>query len=243
MTIKNYILDKNVFPHEEGDIRVYLDENGQNVTGQIHVYYDTGEIAAIFEVEKGKKNGKYTEFYKNKNIKSKCHFLDGHEIGITKEFYETGNIQYIIDRRFELDTGVTVIREYYENGNLKYSEDNNKLRNCRIISSYDETGTLKYDFFITNKEYELKQEYYSNGKLKRKNYFIIGTNSETGAEVLIPHGLEELYYENGQIFTEREYRYGNLNGVEKQYYEDGKLKSETVYNGGEQISTKFYNKN
>jgi antitoxin component YwqK of YwqJK toxin-antitoxin module len=69
MTIKNYILDKNVFPHEEGDIRVYLDEDGKNITGQISVYYDTGEMAAIFEVEKGKKNGKYTEFYKNNTIK------------------------------------------------------------------------------------------------------------------------------------------------------------------------------
>ncbi len=58
------------------------------------------------------------------------------------------------------------------------------------------------------------------------------------------NGIYKSYYENGQLKTEENYKYGKLEGVAKAYDESGKPKMEINYkNGIREGVVKFYNKN
>jgi antitoxin component YwqK of YwqJK toxin-antitoxin module len=51
------------------------------------------------------------------------------------------------------------------------------------------------------------------------------------------------YYENGQLYLDRTYKDGKLEGIWKSYYENGQLNYERNYKEGELISQKCWDEN
>lgn len=46
------------------------------------------------------------------------------------------------------------------------------------------------------------------------------------------HGVEKLYFENGELASEIPYVEGKMHGVAKYYFEDGNLEEEILYENG-----------
>jgi len=69
--------------------------------------------------------------------------------------------------------------------------------------------------------------YYNDNKETAKEYF-----EEKGGKVItgkLPDGTARIYFENGALEAEENYRNNKLNGSFKLYYDNGKLKEETSY--------------
>jgi hypothetical protein len=77
------------------------------------------------------------------------------------------------------------------------------------------------------------EKFYSNGKLKsRINY---QPKSDGGGQ----HGLDEYYFDNGQLQWKFNYKDGLLDGLQEWYHEDGQLKAERNYKDGRLLPLEF----
>ena len=59
-----------------------------------------------------------------------------------------------------------------------------------------------------------------------------------------PHGLQEYYYENGQLEYKANYKDGEWDGPQESYYENGQLESKETYKDGELLGfCEYYSEN
>ena len=98
------------------------------------------------DIVNGVKEGKGTEFYKNKNKRYEGYFKNGNHHGNGKE--------------------------YYDNGKIKYEgEFNNNKYDIKGIE-YDENGQIIYDGEFKNGKYHGKGKLYRNGKIIYEGDFV-----------------------------------------------------------------------
>ena len=94
---------------------------------------------------------------------------------------------------------------------------------------------LNSQFLIYGQVDSLK-EYYHNPELKIKEYDNVHNHER--------EGLVRVYYNNGQLESEKNYRYGKINGFVKSYHDNGQLASEGAYKDNKRKGFwKFYYKN
>ncbi len=98
----------------------------------------------------------------------------------------------------------------------------------KITELFYDTGKLHYRFsqkstngtdWINEGAFE---EYYQNGSLAKKGFFLNGKKN----------GHWKEYYENGNLASEGYYLIGAQNGHWKNYYENGNLAADGYYNIG-----------
>jgi len=113
---------------------------GEIPEGIVVEKYNIGNIRNIFSYKDGKRNGKAYSFYKNGKLKKEGIYLDDNPIGITKMYYENGNLMM----ESKIVNGKNVYyKDYYENGQLKqevYYKENEIIRNI-----YDINGQIIND--------------------------------------------------------------------------------------------------
>ncbi|MCD6069023.1 MAG: hypothetical protein K0S33_3849 [Bacteroidetes bacterium] len=185
---------------------------------------------------KGKKNGVWTlyksndkkpPFYWNRNsmINYNAGLKDGEEIN-----YQGYGIEYqkpLIVRHWknDIENGIGKIYDYNYPYNLQ------KLYNAVdgqmwLIEAYYSSGQLqtKYnDTTISRQKYKYFKEYFESGKLKATGFYLNGEQ---------PFGTWTNYYENGKIESIANYTNGMLTGKYKYFHDNGQLWTARIYKDG-----------
>lgn len=105
-----------------------------------------------------------------------------------------------------------------------------------IIEGEDQVIKIKVDVQAKD-EYKIingmteKTTLYPNGKLWSKTEY-----NKKG----LKHGVEKIYYKNGNLSSEEHWKNGRRYGVYKYYYENGKLESEGILENGQTKFAKYY---
>jgi antitoxin component YwqK of YwqJK toxin-antitoxin module len=113
---------------------------------------------------------------------------------------------------------------------------------------------------IADRKPTVKEEFHSNGKLKRRTNYQSKTDGgkEDGLWEGYYHngqlaskgnfkdgkldGLWESYHENGQLQSKGNFKDGITDGLEEWYHENGQLESKTCYNNGEVVDMSYCEK-
>ncbi len=265
---KSFLLDSTwKFYNNAGELKVEINYKNNKKNGLRITYIENEKIEEGF-IEDTKQGFTYV-YYPSGKLKQKTNFKNGKENGISKKFAEDGRIITIT----EYKQGFIVNREYInrlDKNGLKqdlwvYFYDNekkkteinykNNLKNG-YYKEYDKEGKLtKIEKYINNelqedvqelKEYEIKKDYYSNGKVKIEGSYINGVAEGIRREFDKEGKIEKAYiFNKGRIIGIGIVDvYGKKQGKWLEYYQTGQIKAEGKYTNNVKINEwKYYYKN
>lgn len=216
-------------------------------------------------------------FYKDYKIKFKVNYKNGREEGLGVEYSRDGTIIKLIEykkgyvinteniNRFRDGLKHGLWKTFFDNGKLKTEENYYYGKKDGYFKEYDSNGNLIYikkffkDIEIEDApelaSYEVKTDYYKNGKYKiiqsYKNGIPDGIRKEfnqdgslkksytykngiiTGEGIIDEQGFKQgfwkEYFENGETEAEGEYVNGKKSGNWKFYYKGGKIEQTGNY--------------
>jgi len=158
-------------------------------------------------------NGKYTEYYKNGQIKIQGSYKEGMRNGEFKTFLKNGKSAGSIIYKDGKIIKSTLVKAMKDNASFSPVTD--------IYYKLEDSHTLrKVD--------------YENGLLK--TYFIYNKDG-------IPDGETITYYENGNLDEEFNYKNNKMNGEAKSYDENGKLNGRTIFKDDIKLEEDVYKEN
>jgi len=147
-------------------------------------------------------------------------------MGETRDIDAAVRVEKMNDARKEIGgepflEGDSVIQEAFEYGlcqelvlNENFNEALKPLKDAWEAGAEDRTPSIK-------------EEFHENGQLKlRTNY---QSKNDGGKE----HGLQEAYYENGQLRAKGNNKDGKQHGLIEVYYENGQLKAKENWEDGQ----------
>jgi len=205
-------------------------------------YYNNKQLAYIIEGNILKNldsipNGKYTEYYKNGQIKIQGHTKEGKRDGEFKTFLKNGKSAGSVIYKDGKIIKSTLIKTMKDNASFSLITDINYiLDTSHTIKKVDFENGLLRTYFIFNKNGLLNGnsiEYYEEGNI----------------ESIVPYknnvveGLVITYYENGNIKEEVNYKNDNMNGEAKSYDENGKLNGRTIFKDDIKLEEEVHKEN
>jgi antitoxin component YwqK of YwqJK toxin-antitoxin module len=241
---------KETIPYEKGireGIGYEYAEDDQRIVTVIK--YTKGSIEYVEKINakdyKGKKQGRWQDFYPNGRLKKEVAYKDDMLHGYTKEYDESGkllNAYLYINGELQKDAEEVMIldvkKEYYNNGKVKREGTYNLLgKKQGTFKEYDTSGTIigteiyKNDLLIAKgliDELGYKQGdweyYYLSGKLKKK-----GSYKDD-----LEEGNWTFLFETGETEQKGSYSNGKKNGDWVWYYPSGNvLRKENFRKGKE----------
>ena len=182
-------------------------------------------------------NGKYTEYYKNGQIKIQGSYKEGMRNGEFKTFLKNGKSAGFIIYKDGKIIKSTLVKAMKDNASFSPVTDiYYKLEDSHTLRKVDyENGLLK-TYFIYNKDGipdGESVEYYEEGSIESIVHF---RNN-------IVEGLTITYYENGNIDEEVNYKNNKMNGEAKSYDENGKLNGRTIFKDSIKLEEDVYKEN
>ena len=162
---------------------------------------------------KGPFTGIVLSFHQNGLLKSRVKYIYGRPPGPNVEFLE--------------EECPNLYEEFNEKGQLiqagNYNQEGNSLS---ILFNEEGEIDLRVTYFKKNKPNTRLIESFNKGYLEsRVTYY------PDARRLRIKHGLEETYYENGQLRLKSHWKNGKLHGLNEYFDEQGNLtKSETWEN-------------
>ncbi len=170
---------------------------------------DSSKVASVFKVKRGFLDGFSVQYYLNGQKLSEYEFLSGVENGCTRHWSREGVLTY---------TGCFVI-----DSSMQYSHMEGEFM------SWDSEGNLMYCTNYKGDRLHGKQmSFYKNGQVKEEVVFVEGEKDS----------IFTMYYPNGQIFKQLEYRRGVfVDSVYKEFYPNGILSGE-----GQKVDNMRYGK-
>ena len=182
-------------------------------------------------------NGKYTEYYKNGQIKIQGSYKEGMRNGEFKTFLKNGKSAGFIIYKDGKIIKSTLVKAMKDNASFSPVTDiYYKLEDSHTLRKVDyENGLLK-TYFIYNKDGipdGESVEYYEEGSIESIVHF---RNN-------IVEGLTITYYENGNIDEEVNYKNNKMNGEAKSYDENGKLNGRTIFKDNIKLEEDVYKEN
>ncbi len=186
-----------------------------------------GSVKITGEVANGMKQGTWTEYHANMEMP---HYIiqynndkkDGLYIEIDRQAYITKKLEY----KNDLVSGMTY--EWFRGGKLSKKHDykDGKLDGKTVI--YYDKGFLQ------------EESEYKDGKKNGVTIWYAYGDKEQGAKVAMYtyvdgkfEGLQETYYEDGSIMSQKMFSNNVLEGMAIEFYEDGSVKTEAKYKNGE----------
>lgn len=175
-----------------------------------------------------KSNDKKPPFYWNRNTLTnyKAGLKEGEEIN-----YQGYGIEYqkpLIVRHWkdDIENGIGKIYDYNYPYNLQklYNAVNGQMW---LIEAYYPNGQLqtKYnDTTVSGQTYKYFKEYFENGKIKATGFYLNGEQQS---------GTWTNYYENGKTESIANYSNGKLDGNYKYFHDNGQLWTERIYKDGD----------
>ena len=182
-------------------------------------------------------NGKYTEYYKNGQIKIQGSYKEGMRNGEFKTFLKNGKSAGSIIYKDGKIIKSTLIKAMKNNASFPPVDNiNYKLDTTHTLGKVEFENGLLRTYFIFNKNGLLDGnsiEYYEEGNI----------------ESIVPYknnvveGLVITYYENGNIDEEVNYKNNKMNGEAKSYDENGKLNGRTIFKDNIKLEEDVYKEN
>ena len=161
---KAYYSNKKLAYTREGK----LDEDYNLLTnGKYTEYYKNGQMKVQGSYKEGKRDGEFKAFLKNGKNAGSVFYKDGIPDGESVEYYEEGNIKSIIPFRNNIVEGLTIT--YYENGNIdeEVNYKNNKMNG--EAKSYDENGKLN-GRTIFKDNIKLEEDVYKENEILKNTF-------------------------------------------------------------------------
>ncbi len=174
-----------------------------------------------------KREGIWTEYYKNGKPRSMFTYKNNHIDGAAKIFYETGGLaeegfwrtnRWIGEYHYYKPSGTLAYEWYFDEngrrtGEQKYYYDNGKLRLSGIWDDGKEVGRIT--------------EYYENGKVRLESDWINGKSD----------GVMREYAENGNLKAEYVFHDGIYDASKSRiFYENKKQNNNTIVNQNVEIA-------
>lgn len=228
---------------DEGYLYLEISYKNNKKEGQTKCYfYNSKQVSWQQNYLKDKLNGITSCYNHNGQLTTEITFVNGVKCGWVKYYIDgvlTQKQMYANNKK----NGRAV--KYYPNGQIKHEAyfKNDKQEN--ITKQYYESGELELlGYWKNDKMNGLKVTYHKNGKIRAiancKNGKYISPEYqyyEDGTlEAIIPAkdtGIELVYYPNGVLKSEREYKDGKKCGYGKYYYDNGKLEADYNYKNNE----------
>ena len=182
-------------------------------------------------------NGKYTEYYKNGQIKIQGSYKEGMRNGEFKTFLKNGKSAGFIIYKDGKIIKSTLVKAMKDNASFSPVTDiYYKLEDSHTLRKVDYENGLLRIYFIYNKDAipdGESVEYYEEGNIKS----IIPFRNN------MVEGLTITYYENGNIDEEVNYKNDKMNGEAKSYDENGKLNGRTIFKDNIKLEEDVYKEN
>jgi len=207
---KGYYSDKKLAYIKEGKLTENLDIL---TNGKYTEYYKNGQMKVQGSYKEGKRDGEFKAFLKNGKSAGSVIYKDGKIIKSTlvKAMKDNASFSPVTDIYYKLEDSHTLRKVDYENGLL------------RIYFIYNKDG-------IPDGE---SVEYYEEGNIKS----IIPFRNN------MVEGLTITYYENGNIDEEVNYKNDKMNGEAKSYDENGKLNGRTIFKDDIKLEEEVHKEN
>ena len=182
-------------------------------------------------------NGKYTEYYKNGQIKIQGSYKEGMRNGEFKTFLKNGKSAGFIIYKDGKIIKSTLIKSMKDNASFSpISYVNYDLDTSYSIGKVDFPNKLLKTYYMYNKKGVLNGDsikYYEEGNIQSivpyKNNLV--------------EGLIIRYYENGNIKEEVNYKNDKMNGEAKSYDENGKLNGRTIFKDDIKLEEEVHKEN
>lgn len=236
------------------------DLDGSDATGEITLWHENGQKAAIQHFLNGQANGQWVSWHENGQKEMEVQLVNGNPTGAWQAWHENG--QKAGEGSFNAngeETGPRV--EWYENGQKKiegtynangqktgtwtqWHDNGQKEAESRYNADGQETGTWTQWYKNGQKQLE---GHYANGQ-ENGSWTEWGYNGQKELEGYFTNGKESgtltLWHENGRKALAGQYNADNQKtGKWTEWADDGSKEKETVYKNGEVISQKYWDKN
>lgn len=163
------------------------------------------------------KEGEYTKYYTSGKIKYTGQFKDSKPFGVFKYYFETGEIQSVLDHISENEVKAV---HYYQTGEKMAEGVYLNRKKQGIWKTYGAKEVLVEEGnYISGKKYEKWKTFYPDGKLSQELFF---KND-------LEEGPFKKYFENGKLMQEGTYTSGYRQGKTTYYYPDGTLNAKGQY--------------
>ena len=207
---KGYYSDKKLAYIKEGKLTENLDIL---TNGKYTEYYKNGQIKIQGSYKEGKRDGEFKTFLKNGKSAGFIIYKDGKIIKSTlvKAMKDNASFSPISYVNYDLDTSYSI-------GGVDFP--NKLLKRYRM---YDKKGVLNGNSI----------RYYEEGNIQ--SIFPYKNN--------LVEGLVIRYYENGNIKEEVNYKNDKMNGEAKSYDENGKLNGRTIFKDDIKLEEDVYKEN
>jgi len=148
----------------------------------------------------------------------------------TNKLVERQGITYEVNSTTPF-TGTSI--EFFENGQPKEKRDYKDGKEDGPYEMYHENGQVEKRGHVEDgKEEGLWEHYFKNGQF----YKLIKVRVDPEK----PHGLSELFYEDGLLREKGDYKDGELEGPQERFYENGQLEYRGKYKTGQRDGTWMY---
>lgn len=169
------------------------------------------------------------DYFPSGAVQSQVPYFNGRAQGISKIFYENGQVQRVAVLKDDKINGTETT--YYPNGSLESTTGFvNGVRNGKSYH-WNENGQLAWEtLFIENSATDSKlYHYHENGEL----FIEIEMNND------LPNGIEKIYHENGFLQAKLPFRNGMVtDGSYPVYDENGELEAHQVWKNN--VSRTYY---
>jgi antitoxin component YwqK of YwqJK toxin-antitoxin module len=166
-------------------------------------------------------NGLYQQWYGNGQKASECTYVSGQRNGLHQEWYENG-------QKREEGTYVNgqldgLYQRWYENGQMREEGTYVNGKENGLNQSWHDNGHCRY---TRNTPIRYDRHRHANGRLQSEIPY-------AGYDRRDPeHGIARTWFKNGQLESEKEYKWGALHGTTRRWYMNGKRAEETEYANG-----------
>jgi len=156
---------------------IYFHSKTDTTSYRKEMYYESGKISYVGNFVHDIKDGVWTWWYENGQIKDKCKYKDGFYADTVYHWYKNGkpsSLEIVANRTAKIDEcndcNGTIIR-YYENGQM--SEKFTAVNSAYVDSAktWFENGKLQsVGFYANGKREGTRKQFEENGSYKIENY-------------------------------------------------------------------------
>ncbi|MCQ2973660.1 MAG: hypothetical protein MJ211_02475 [Bacteroidales bacterium] len=205
----------------EAQTQEIIDGQVVNKTDENHLkqglwilFYDSDkkQISSKGNYVDNRKQGVWTEYYRNGNMKSSITYKDNNQDGYVKLYYEDGTLSE--EGIWKINKWVGEYKYFRPSGQIAYEwEFDEEGRRTGEQKYYYESGKLRISGYWENgKESGNQLEYYDSGRLRSESQWKDG----------ITDGLMKEYYENGNLHAELVYNEGIFDPGQSKIYDKTK---------------------
>jgi uncharacterized protein len=184
------------------------------------IYNDNGLLMSEGIVDEGGNfNGRWKDYYPDKQIKAEGTYTDNRRTGIWKFYNSAGKMEQTGSFNNGRPDGLW--KWYYENGAILREEEYFQGQRDGTFAEYSPEGDI------------IGQGQYSDGEKNGDWKFKTGSITEEGKFIIgLKDGPWKSYYPDGKLRSKGTFVQGNPDGEQMFYYEDGKPKEEQFFRMG-----------